>query len=179
MAVCFIPSGKPKKNLAWAFESSCLLTMRIVRFKISDSVYETIVTSLNAEDFSLEEIKTLYKMRWNIETAFRELKYGCGLICFYAKREGFVIQEIYSHLLMYNFSMRISMHVGLTSPKGKYDYQINFKNALYICKRYLRGQIIEKVEAEISSCIQPIRPNRSDQRKITPKSFVPFLYRVA
>ena len=134
--------------------------MRIVRFKISDSAYETIVTSLNAEDFSLEEIKTLYKMRWNIETAFRELKYGCGLICFYAKREGFVIQEIYSHLLMYNFSMRISMHVGLNSPKGKYDYQINFKNALYICKRYLRGQIIEKVEAEISSCIQPIRPNR-------------------
>ena len=171
--------GKPKKDVAWDYESNCLLTMRIVRFKISDNEYETIVTSLNAEDFSAEEIKKLYQMRWGIETAFRELKYGLGLSRFHAIREDFVIQEIYSHLLMYNFSMRIAMHVGLTSSKGKYNYQINFSNALYVCKKYFRDEIIRLIEAEIATCIEPVRPDRTDTRKILPKSFVPFLYRVA
>lgn len=171
--------GKPKKYVHWDYEDGCPLSMRIVRFKIKDDTYETIVTSLDEAEFPISEIKKLYQKRWGIETAFRNLKYALGLSRFHSKHEDFVRQEIYAHLLMYNFSMRIAMHVGLTSSKGKYSYQINFTNAMYICKSYFRGKIIEKIEAEICACILPIRPGRYDKRKIAPKSFVPFLYRVA
>ena len=37
---------------------------RVVRFKISDDTYESIVTNLDENEFSLEEIKELYHMRW-------------------------------------------------------------------------------------------------------------------
>ena len=62
------------------------LQMRIVRFPISETTYESIITNLPAEDFSLEDIKALYHMRWGIETSFRELKYAVGLTHFHSKK---------------------------------------------------------------------------------------------
>lgn len=61
-------------------------------------------------------------MRWGIETSYRELKYDLGLTHLHARKEECVIQEIYAHLLMYNFSMQIAMHVSLTKSHGKHNY---------------------------------------------------------
>lgn len=55
------------------------LLIRIVRFEIADSVYETLYTNLPREDFSVDVLKKLYRLRWGIETAFIELKYNVGL----------------------------------------------------------------------------------------------------
>ena len=55
--------------------------------------YETLVTSL-PRSFTLQEIKELYHARWGIETAFRELKYGFGLVNLHGKNDDFVNQEI-------------------------------------------------------------------------------------
>lgn len=74
--------GKYKKDVTWNFESPCDVTLRVVRFKITDDTYETIVTSLNRFQFNIEKIKMLYHLRWGIETSFRELKYTIGLINF-------------------------------------------------------------------------------------------------
>jgi len=137
-----------------------------------------LVTSLNRFEFPTEEIKLLYSKRWGIETAFRELKYDIGLTHLHARKEECVLQEIYAHLLMYNFSMRIAMHVGLAKSRGKHDYQINRANAFYVCRRYFWG-VVCNIEAEIASQLLPIRPGRADKRKLIPKSFVAFNYRVA
>ena len=51
------------------------LHFRVVRFRISDGCYETIYTDLDTETFPVEKIKELYRLRWGIETSFRELKY--------------------------------------------------------------------------------------------------------
>lgn len=45
---------------------------RIVRFKITDDTYECIITNLDRDEFSADEIKDLYNKRWGIETSFRE-----------------------------------------------------------------------------------------------------------
>ncbi|MBN1040469.1 IS4 family transposase, partial [Clostridium botulinum] len=58
------------------------ISFRVVRFKISDNTYETIITNLDSNEFSADKIKELYHMRWGIETSFRELKYALGLINF-------------------------------------------------------------------------------------------------
>lgn len=171
--------GKKKAYITWDYENHFRLTMRVVHFELSTGEYETIITSLSKEEFSLDEIKKLYAMRWGIENAFRELKYGLGLSRFHAVREDFVVQEIYSHLLMYNFTTRIAMHVGLTKSKGKYNYQINFMNAFYICKEFFRGKLLHLIEAELLAQIEPIRPGRKDKRKVLPTCFIPFLYRAA
>ena len=55
------------------------LHFRVVRFRISDGCYETIYTDLDPETFPVGKIKELYRLRWGIETSFRELKYTIGL----------------------------------------------------------------------------------------------------
>lgn len=51
------------------------LDFRIIRFSISEDIYETILTNLGALDYPPEKIKQLCASRWDIETSFRDLKY--------------------------------------------------------------------------------------------------------
>ncbi len=62
------------------------LPFRIVRFRITENTYETVVTNLDANAFPTKELKKLYAMRWGIETSFRELKYTVGCSIFTQKR---------------------------------------------------------------------------------------------
>ena len=62
------------------------MNFRIVRFPIAEGKYEVLITNLPKNEFSIEELKELYHMRWGIETSFRELKYSIGLIHFHSKK---------------------------------------------------------------------------------------------
>ena len=172
--------GKEKQRITWTFESPFQMKLRVVRFKISDDTYETIITSLNRFRFPLQKIKEIYHLRWGIETSFRELKYALGLINFHSKKENFIIQEIYAKLIMYNFCERITKSIVIKqSDKRIYTYQVNFTMGIHICLDYFkRGKQIN-IEEMISKYILPIREGRQDVRKIKPKSVVFFLYRVA
>ena len=174
--------GKEKKGITWDFESPFTMTLRVVRFKITDNTYETIVTSLNRFAFPVNKIKELYHLRWGIETSFRELKYAIGLVNFHAKKEDFIKQEIFARLIMYNFCERITLHVVIKqSEENKWVYQANFTMGIHICVDFFRhkGKEPPDVEKLISHYILPIREGRADVRKLKPKSAVFFLYRVA
>ena len=165
----------------WDFKMFESLHLRIVRFKINESTYETIITSLPKETFSIDEIKNLYALRWKIETSFRELKYSMGLTHLHARREDFVRQEIFARIIMYNFCSRIhSALKGRQNKNTKYEYQISFKMGMRICIDYYRD-VIKTIDFYnlIEKHLVPIRPGRVDKRKIRPKSFVSFTYRVA
>lgn len=158
------------------------ITLRVVRFKISDDVYETIFTNLNPEEFPPEKIKELYHLRWGIETSFRELKYAIGLVSFHSKKVEHITQEIFARLVMYNFCELITMHVVIQQKDTKHCYQVNFTRAIQVCKHYFKCQSNTSppdVEALIRKNILPIREGRKDPRKIKAKAVVSFLYRVA
>lgn len=175
--------GKYKKSTTWHYESPFRMKLRIIRFKITDTTYETIVTSLNRFEFPLEEIKSLYHKRWGIETSFRELKYAIGLVNFHAKKEASILQEIFARLIMYNFCERITLQVVVRQDnKRKWAYQVNYTMAIHICRDYYRHHSNEPpsdVEAQIARFILPVRPDRKDKRKMKAKTVVYFLYRVA
>jgi hypothetical protein len=46
------------------------ISFRVVRFKISEDSYETIITNLDSEEFPSEKIKELYHLRWGIMPTF-------------------------------------------------------------------------------------------------------------
>lgn len=165
----------------WDFGKEEKLSLRVVRFEISDGVYETIITSLPKEQFPMSEIKKLYHMRWGIETSFRELKYIIGLSQLHCRREDFVSQEIFARLTMYNFCERILNCVVIEQDENrKYQYQVNFTMGMQICIDMFRCIIsIENMYELICKYILPIRPGRADKRKTRPKTFIGFLYRVA
>ncbi|MDP1340837.1 transposase, partial [Klebsiella variicola] len=78
---------------------------------LNEDTYESLVTNLDPFLFTSEDLKVLYHLRWGIETSFRELKYALGLSHFHSKKLDFIIQEIFARLIMYNFSMTITLAV--------------------------------------------------------------------
>lgn len=156
------------------------LSFRIVRFPISENTFETIITNLDADSFPPAEIKKLYAMRWGIETSFRELKYTVGLQHFHAKKTEFVHQEIFARLTMYNFYELITQSVVIHQKSRKYAYKVNFSAAVHICRQFFLSDLSpSRVEALISRFISPVRPGRSNPRKLKNKRPFGFTYRVA
>lgn len=115
------------------------LSFRVVRFKVSENTYQTIITNLDKTEFSLDIIKELYQMRWEIETSFRELKYAIGFSHLHSKKMDYILQEIFAKLAMYNFCEMIILNVMISQKERRQAYQINFTTAINICKRYFRG----------------------------------------
>lgn len=153
---------------------------RVVRFKISDDTYESIVTNLDENEFSLEEIKELYHMRWEIETSYREIKYDLDLNTLHSMKRNLIQQEIYSKLLLYNFCRRITKDIKIQEKNRKYEYQLNYVRAYHIIRKFLKeksGKIPPYIESMIAKEILPIRLNRRNKRKMKSKSPVSFNYR--
>jgi hypothetical protein len=161
------------------------ISFRVVRFVLPNGTYETIITNLTAADFPPGEIKSIYHLRWGIETSFRALKYTVGLTSFHAKKQEFITQEIFARMVMYNFAEMITSHVVISQMDKRHLYQVNFTVAVHVCRRFLRSRDNEPslcVEALIRKNILPIRPVRPGQqntRKIRNQSAVSFVYRVA
>ena len=156
------------------------LPFRVVRFKIADDAYETVVTNLNANDFPPEELKKLYNMRWGIETAFRQLKYTVGLLHFHAKKVEYIYQEIFARLIMYNFSELVTSHVIIQNADCKLAYKASFSDAVLVCRQFFLDNVSPPdAEALIRKFVSPIRPGRSRPRRMTDKYAVSFIYRIA
>jgi len=157
------------------------ITLRIVRFRISDDASETIVTNLERDLFPPDELKRLYAMRWGIETSFRELKYAVGLSAFHSKKMTYIVQEVFARLIMYNFSERIATHVVLLQKERRYAYLINFTIAIRICRHFFRcwdSLHPPDVEALIAKHLLPVRPDRRFPRNVRFRQAVSFLYRL-
>ena len=167
----------PKKNRKHDPAVFYTLSFPIVRFKITDDTYETLITNL---DFSSNELKQLYAMRWGIETSFRYLKYTIGLSFLHSKKPEFILQEIFSRLIMYHFAQLITACVIVQNKARLHEYRVNFSAAAHLCRQTIRGNLDPSaLEILIARFISPVRPNRSSVRKLTPKGFVCFIYRVA
>ncbi len=165
----------------WDFPSPYRMKFRVVRIRLDTGEYETLATNLPREDFTLDDLRDLYHARWGIETAFRELKYGLGLVNLHGRSEDFVRQEIYAAFTMANFCSRIVSQVVLENRKNaKYAYAVDMKMAVNLIKQYLRNPNTDgnKLMHEIATYTEPVRLGRSDERKIQPKSFGGFTYRV-
>lgn len=157
------------------------IKFRIVRFMLPNGNKETLFTNLPPESFSLTELKELYNMRWSIETSFREIKYAAGLLYFHSKSKEFILQEIYSKLILYNFCELIIGSVVIPQKDRKYQYRINFDVAIGICVEYLRRKhnktTLFNIEYLIAKHLTPIRPTRCSPRYLRARTANTFQYR--
>ncbi len=151
------------------------LHFRAVRFLISDGNYETIYTNLDAQAFPIKKLKDLYRLRWGIETSFRELKYAIGLASLHSKKKDSLLQEVFARLILYNYTSLIARHTP--PPQGK---QLNFSIAMLVCKQFLIKKITSEQIFEIfARHLLPIRPGRQYKRYQNLISAVAFQYRFA
>ena len=138
---------------------------------------ENIITTLSEEDFTPDDIKYCYNLRWGIETSFRDLKHTIGAINLHSKKTEYVAFELWSRLILYNFCSIIILHVPVKSRNRKHEYQVNFSLAMKICFDFLRGVAPPNVESLISKYILPIRPDRNYARQHRVQKPASFSYR--
>lgn len=143
---------------------------RLVRFKIEDS-YETIITNLDREVFSSEDIKYIYNKRWNIETAYRYLKQDLKLEKFLSRKREFIKQEIWIKLILYNLSVIITnkLEERRIKNKRKHEYKINLSLAIRtiidnLLKAIRKGGIPPDLDEMIISELSPVRNDRRFKR---------------
>ena len=157
------------------------INLRVLRFKISENGYENIITNLPSDEFSPDEIKHLYNLRWGIETSFRELKHVIGARNFHSKNRKYIEMEIWARLILYNYCSIITGHVVVAQKNNnKHIYQVNYSVAYKACHYFFRlhlGESPPDVEGLIGKNILPIRPNRNYARQHRFRVPVSFTYR--
>lgn len=157
------------------------IQIRFVRFKLEGGGYEVLATSLSADEFSADDLKAIYHLRWNIETSYRLSKWGLGMVSFHSKKAENIKQEVYADLIMYNFTMYICADLDKVRPGKKHPRQVNHTQAVKICLRFFKDSEITQtfdVEATILKFLLPVRDGRSYERKVVSPSVVCFNYRL-
>ena len=157
------------------------IEFRIVRIRLDNGTYICIATNLSGEEFPLEEINKLYRMRWSEETSFRELKYTIGLINWHSSKYDGILQEINAHMILYNFCELVTSHAKVKKSKNtKHVYKINFAIAVNIYRAYLKHDGNEtETMLLIQKYLTPVRYNRKYPIHLRPKRNRDFMYRIA
>lgn len=154
------------------------MRLRVTRFQIAEGVYENIFTNLPEDEFSLEQIKHIYHLRWGQETSFRDLKHTIGTANFHSKSPEYIEFEILSRMILYNFCTIITMEVPIKKKTEKWEYQVNLSMAIKICFEFLWEHVEPgNVNGLISRYILPIRPDRTYARQLRFQSPASFAYR--
>lgn len=156
------------------------MSLRVIRIEISEGCFENLITNLPDMEFDIDDFKELYRMRWNEETAFRDLKYPLCLKAFHSKKYEYIIQEVWARAILYNFCSETAMHVEIPSKDTRYQYQANFSSAIKTCREFLRTRDSMRqpnVEGLIAQNIEPVRPDRTYARHARFKIPMSFCYR--
>lgn len=149
-------------------QSEYKLSLRIIRFELSEGCYENLITNLPDLEFDMGDFKDLYHLRWDEETSFRDLKYPLCLKAFHSKKYEYIVQEVWARAILYNFCSEIAMGVAIPESNTKYVYQINYSQAVKTCRAFLRIQdrgTPWEVEGLIAQNREPIRPGRTFARQ--------------
>lgn len=150
-------------------------TIQIRALKIElETETEILLTNL---DFSYEEIKELYGLRWSIESAYHQLKENLKIETISSGKEVIVKQEILSQILVYNIAQS---HINVAESKikqqkYKHDMKINHNMAIGLLKDYFiyilkedndkkRLLLMDEFEQLILKYLCPVRKNRKFNR---------------
>ena len=159
------------------YESGNTIKVRFVNIELSSGEIETIITNLDSELFTTEDINYIYQQRWGIETSYAYLKESMMITNISSSKECIIKQEIYSQMMVYNIMQSIVNDLEETIEQEKYKHpmKVNINMAVGFVKRFLVKILIEENKQEkeklenmlfdnILKNIVPIRENRHYSR---------------
>ncbi len=151
--------------------------IRLIRVTLPDGKFEVLATSLlRSETVSANEFKELYHLRWPVEEKFKQLKHRVNLENWSGKGPLSVIQDVHARLWATNLTVLMAKpleaKIKARTATRKYNYQINWANALASMKRWMQRLFsgrktqfhIEALSERILTNLSPIRPDRKNPR---------------
>jgi hypothetical protein len=148
--------------------------LRFVRILLQSGEYEYLATNLILEEFSTKEIGELYSMRWELETAYDDLKNKLGIENFTGTKPILLEQDIYATIYLCNIMNDIMLEAQMDLEQeeghdGKHVMSINKNIAIGIMKEDLIHFILEKSDrkrkARMAAIVNEIKRNLLPIRK--------------
>lgn len=165
------------------YENGNTIKIRFVNIKLSTGEIETIMTNLDSDKFNTDDIKTIYNLRWGIETSYAYLKESMMITNISSSKDCIIKQEIYSQMMVYNIVQSITndLENDIKQEKYKHPMKININMAIGFVKRFLikiliedddtiRSELTEQLFNNILKNIVPIRKDRHNPRNVNKKN---------
>lgn len=159
------------------------IKLRCVKINLDTEEIEYLLTNLDAEEFSYEEINYLYNLRWKIETNYKHLKNNLKIECITSSKPILIKQDIYSQVLVANLLQAFinDSDESLKNYKHKHKAKTNKNMAIGIFKDtfiYIllendgdkRSKMMDDLIEEMEEYIIYEIPNRKNERKNNPKN---------
>ncbi len=163
------PFGKYKNSQTWEYEDGCVLKFRIVRFSLGvkdgKEIWETLITSLPREEFSIDDLRQIYHLRWDaVEGGYRNLKYDLGLSFFHGKLDQYYRQEIYAKLLGFNFGQTLMNYAEFGCDAFNLEYDLTAGNQNIQCKKNDNAENADTIAPEhINDDQTPFETNKKSK----------------
>lgn len=173
----FMSNSKHYDHIPKGSKSIDCYHLRLIKFVLSSGISEYLVTNLPKSEFSLDDIKELYRLRWQIEISYRFLKYPAGMVHTHSLKQSFIFQEVYAKLICYNFCSAVRSSISITdSKKKKHKYEIEISYLIKVCIRYLKNKV-KDLEELVRKRMVPVRDGRKYERNMRRQHSDPLQYR--
>ena len=146
--------------------------IRIVKCILNTGEIEYLIT--NIDNFSYEEIVTLYGKRWGIETLYHSLKCKLQIEKFTSSSKVIIEQDFFSSILVYNMvqAMKNEAEEKIEQKKYKYEMKVNENIAIGLFKNEMIDIMMEENDIQKSKkynklCTRLLRyriPVRKDRK---------------
>jgi len=172
--------GYIKRKNPGAYErlkSHAPLSARFLLIDIGNDTPELLVTNLPAEEFSAEDLKEIYHLRWNVETCFAMLKDKLQTENFTGTKPVLIEQDIFAAMYLLNVAYDLANEAERELRESgrlslyKHEMAVNKSFAIGVVKEELlhvvlapvekRREMLEAVIEELKGSLVPVRKNRS------------------
>ena len=165
------------------FSSDNSIKVRCVKMKLKTGETEILLTNLEEDKFTTDEIKELYNLRWQIEINYRHLKNDLKIETITSSKEILIKQDIYSQILVSNMLQAFinDNDSNINQEKYKNKMKTNRNMSVGIFKNTLIYILLEENDKErlkmmdkfceaIEKYIIPIKLGRKNTRTTNAKN---------
>lgn len=165
------------------FSSGNTIKVRCVKVELETGEIEVLLTNLEKDKFTTDEIRKLYNLRWQIEINYKHLKNNLKIENITSSKEILIKQDIYSQVLVSNMLQAFinDNNENINQEKYKNKMKTNMNMSVGIFKNTLiyilledndkkRSEMMDKFCMAIEKYIIPIKPGRKNQRNNNPKN---------
>lgn len=153
------------------------LKIRVVTVQLDNGVIETLLTNLFDTDLKPEDFAEIYRLRWNVETAYGRLKNQFRIEDFTGITPISVVQDFHATIFLANMltfledECKKELEEINSDEELKYQYKINSALAISTLKKNVVELLITsskrsfvkemtRIRSELLKCLTPVRPGR-------------------
>ena len=160
-----------------------IIRIRVLRFMLDSGIEEVLITNIFDKSLGIKDFKKLYFKRWGIEIKYDELKNRLQIENFTGDTAIAVEQDFYASIYLSNMAALAKAEANQTIDSRnegknlKYEYKVNTNILIGKLKDSLvlmlleenikkRTKMLNQIMREIARNTVPIRPERSNIRKM-------------